>query len=135
MLFRHAGISGVRLHGRVAEAPRRSKAPEVLRGRRSMAVKGTRFHVLVAVVVALFVGAWPATVGANHPWDGFHWTREANPLTVRVGDNLDSTWVSYLTTAVSDWSQQPKLLVVTVQPGQAPSPDCDPPVAGTTQVC
>jgi hypothetical protein len=100
-----------------------------------MVVKGTRPHVLLVTVVALLVaGAWPAVVSAEHRWSNFHWTREANPLPASVGDNLDATWRDYLTTAASDWNQQPDLLVVTVQPGQTPSPDCVP-VPGTIQVC
>ena len=100
-----------------------------------MRTKRTRSHVLVAAVVSLLLAsAWPTLAGATHQWNNFHWTREANPLVLGVGDNLDSTWSDYLTTAVSDWSQHPELVVITIDKGSSASPECVP-VTGTVQAC
>src|SRR6266540_1791449 len=42
---------------------------------------------------------------ANHSWGGYHWARTSNPFTVKLGDNVSSTWDSALSTASSDWSK------------------------------
>jgi len=41
---------------------------------------------------------------ANHSWGGYHWARTGNPFTLKVGDNVSSTWDPYLNEAISDWS-------------------------------
>ncbi|MEK7133538.1 MAG: hypothetical protein AAB804_00540 [Patescibacteria group bacterium] len=59
---------------------------------------------LPAVVLGavLFMGAVVAE--ASHSWGGYHWARTANPFTLKLGDNVSSTWDSYLGTTSSDWS-------------------------------
>ncbi len=51
-------------------------------------------------VAAVFVAA--AT--ASHSWGNYHWARTANPFALSLGDNVTSTWDSYLGTTSSDWS-------------------------------
>lgn len=46
--------------------------------------------------------AW--TVNATHSWNGYHWARTANPFTLKLGDNVSSSWDAYLGTASADWS-------------------------------
>jgi hypothetical protein len=82
----------------------------------------------------LIAGAWPTVADADHSWSDFHWTRGANPFTVIVGDNLNSPWTDYLATAVSDWSQHPEVLEISLEKGQTASPECVP-VEGTVQAC
>ena len=50
----------------------------------------------------------PITI-ENHSWENYHWARTANPLSLKLGDNVSSDWDSYLQTASShatlnDWS-------------------------------
>lgn len=100
-----------------------------------MTAKSIRWRLLVAVVALLVTGAWPALAGAATPsWDGNHWPRAANPVTIRVGDNLSGTWPEYLTEAEDDWSAHPELLIISPEKGSSSSPDC-PFVRGTVQVC
>lgn len=58
--------------------------------------------VLASVSVLLLSSA--LFVSANHSWGSYHWARTQNPFTLKLGDNVSSTWDSYLTTASSDWS-------------------------------
>jgi hypothetical protein len=56
-----------------------------------------------ALVVAVLGGA-ALLAEASHSWGGYHWARISNPLTLKLGDNVSSTWDSYLAVASSDWS-------------------------------
>lgn len=57
---------------------------------------------LAAVLAAIVVVAGPAN--AAHSWNGYHWSRTANPFTVQFGDNLSSNWDPFLTQGTVDWS-------------------------------
>jgi hypothetical protein len=61
-----------------------------------------RFAVIAAL--ALMV-ALPGVASANHSWGGYHWARQSNPFTLKVGDNVTAAWDANLITTVSDWSQ------------------------------
>ena len=54
------------------------------------------FLVIVAAAVPVF---------ANHSWNGYHWARQSNPFTLKLYDNLDPIWESYLSQAVTDWNK------------------------------
>ncbi|MBI3358003.1 MAG: hypothetical protein HY201_02310 [Nitrospirae bacterium] len=57
------------------------------------------------VVLGLFaLAAFPSFLTATHSWGGYHWARTANPFTLKLGDNLTSTWDPFLVTTSSDWS-------------------------------
>jgi len=56
-------------------------------------------------IVLVLIALAAAPVFANHSWGGYHWARTSNPFTVKVNDNIDPLWESYLSTAVSDWNQ------------------------------
>ena len=51
----------------------------------------------------LVVGVGSAS--ANHSWGGYHWSRQSNPFTVTLGNNLVSTWTPYLTQSATDWAR------------------------------
>jgi hypothetical protein len=70
---------------------------------------------------------------ANHSWNGYHWARTANPFTVKLGDNVSSTWDPYLRTASSDWTRSTVLDTVVVAGSTRPR-TCKP-TAGMVQVC
>lgn len=58
------------------------------------------------VVPALFAAvlcfaALPAL--ADHAWSNYHWARTSNPFTLKVHDNLDPKWETYLNEADGDW--------------------------------
>jgi hypothetical protein len=84
---------------------------------------------LTAGLVTL-VAAAPAW--ADHSWGGYHWARTSNPFTVKLGDNLSSSWKTHLATASSDWSRS-TVLDTTVVAGQATG-RCKP-TAGRVEVC
>ncbi|WP_373976273.1 hypothetical protein NT239_05720 [Chitinibacter sp. SCUT-21] len=74
----------------------------------------------------------PLTSEATHSWAGYHWARTGNPFTIKLGDNVNSTWDSYLATASNDWSMSNKVktTIVTGSSGR----NCKA-VQGTVQVC
>lgn len=41
---------------------------------------------------------------ATHAWGPYHWARTNNPFTLKLGDNVSSTWDAYLAEASADWS-------------------------------
>src|SRR5437867_3646095 len=87
----------------------------------------------------LFIAAGPAD--ATHSWNGYHWSRVSNPITIALGNNLSANWTPYLTTAASDWSitsgacnnpQNP--IRCTVVAGGSSGRKCRP-SAGRVEVC
>jgi hypothetical protein len=89
---------------------------------------------MVALLAFAFVAL--AVVGAafaNHSWGKYHWARTANPFTLRVGDNVSSSWDSYLNEAISDWSASSVLDLTKVAGGTSGS-TCAP-TAGRIEAC
>ena len=89
-----------------------------------------RLLLTTAVVGVL---AATSTVLANHSWGNYHWARTSNPLTLKVGDNVDGKWDAYLDEAVTDWSQSSVLIVNKVAGGTSPR-SCRP-KTGRIEVC
>ena len=69
---------------------------------------------VLAVGVAVAGLAVPAS--ATHSWGGYHWARTSNPFTLKLGDNVSSTWDPFLATTSTDWSQSAVLDTV-IAPG------------------
>ncbi|OFW74865.1 MAG: hypothetical protein A2Y55_13450 [Actinobacteria bacterium RBG_16_68_12] len=90
-----------------------------------------RLLALVAVMSAAVVLV--GTALATHNWGNYHWARTSNPFTLKLGDNVSSTWDSHLAIASSDWSQS-SVLNTTVVAGQAKGKNCRP-TAGRVEVC
>ncbi len=59
---------------------------------------------LVVTLIAFASVAFPSLMSASHSWSTYHWARTSNPFTVKIGDNMTSSWDPYLTTAAADWS-------------------------------
>jgi hypothetical protein len=60
---------------------------------------------LLAAFAALpLLAGDPAPAQANHSWANYHWARTSNPFTLKVGDNVNSTWDPYLNEAIADWT-------------------------------
>jgi hypothetical protein len=60
------------------------------------------------------------SASADHAWGGYHWARQANPFTVKLGDNVTTAWDGYLVTASSDWSGSSVLDTTVVGGGTSP---------------
>jgi hypothetical protein len=84
-------------------------------------------------LVLTLAAAFPGVAAANHSWGGYHWARQSNPFTLKLGDNVTSTWDSYLAQASSDWSRS-TVLDTTVVPGSANPRTCKA-TLGMVQVC
>ncbi|MBI4132654.1 MAG: hypothetical protein HY473_00945 [Candidatus Sungbacteria bacterium] len=92
-----------------------------------------RFGAVAAVIVLFAAGIFATVAYANHSWDNYHWARTANPFTLKLGDNVSTTWDVYLSTASSDWSQS-SVLNTTVVAGGTRARNCRP-TAGRIEVC
>lgn len=91
----------------------------------------TRIFVVAVGVFALL--ALGSVASADHSWNGYHWARQSNPFTLKVGDNVNSTWDPHLDIAISDWSQSVVLDLTKVAGGANPK-NCRP-TAGRIEVC
>jgi len=80
----------------------------------------TQRVLLVAGVIALAVVVLPVVTQATHSWNNYHWARTSNPFTIKLGDNVSSTWDSYLATTSSDWSLSSVLDTVIVDGSTRP---------------
>jgi hypothetical protein len=90
-------------------------------------------RLLATLLLGLAVSALPSIAMANHSWGGYHWARTSNPFTLKVGDNVISTWDASLNGAISDWSASSVLNLTKVAGGTRPKP-CKP-TAGQIEVC
>jgi len=92
-----------------------------------------RMKLLAAATAAAVVTlTFTPNAQASHSWGGYHWARTANPFTLKLGDNLSSSWKTYLSTASSDWSTS-SVLDTTVVTGQSNS-SCRA-TTGRVEVC
>jgi hypothetical protein len=88
---------------------------------------------LGALVLATTLLAIPLTASADHAWGNYHWARTANPFTVQLGDNVSSSWDSYLEGASMDWNQS-AVLDTTVVSGGTTAKRCRA-TRGRVEVC
>jgi len=90
---------------------------------------------LLVTASTLFVLAAFATVArATHSWGGYHWARQSNPFTLKLGDNVSSTWDPILLTTSSDWSVS-SVLDTTIVPGKVTNLRKCTPTSGQVEVC
>jgi len=89
--------------------------------------------VLVLVGVIAASAALVGTALASHSWRSYHWSRATNPLQLSVGDNVDSSWDSYLNGAIDDWSQSSVVTLARVASNKDPV-SCSP-TAGRIEAC
>lgn len=59
----------------------------------------------VGLAVVVVAGFGAAQAFASHSWGNYHWARTANPFTVPLGDNVNSSWDPRLAASSSDWSR------------------------------
>src|SRR5215208_8327483 len=91
------------------------------------------FRFVFMLVLVLALAASPASVGASHSWGKYHWARQSNPFTLKLGDNVSTGWDSYLSTASSDWTAS-TVLNTTVVAGSTNGATCAP-TSGRVEVC
>ncbi len=87
----------------------------------------------LTILVALAVAALPVALLATHSWGGYHWARTSNPFTLKLGDNVSSTWDPILATTSSDWSKS-TVLGTAIVAGSANPKNCRP-KSGRVEVC
>ena len=92
-----------------------------------------RTYAVTLGVTLLIAGSFASIASANHSWGGYHWARTTNPFTLKLGDNVSSTWDSYLVLASSDWSVS-NVLDATVVVGSSNPKNCRA-TLGLVQVC
>lgn len=90
-----------------------------------------KLTVLALALVA--TGVLAGTAGASHTWGTYHWARTASPFTLKLGDNVSSTWDSYLATTSTDWTAS-SVLNTTIVAGSTRPKSCRP-TAGRVEVC
>jgi len=57
--------------------------------------------------IAMLAGAFAVFVesaNADHSWGGYHWARTTSSFTLKLGDNVNSSWDAYLAEASTDWN-------------------------------
>lgn len=88
---------------------------------------------LVITLSFIFFFSITGTSQASHSWGNYHWARTANPFTLKLGDNLSSSWDPYLVTTSSDWTVS-SVLDTTVVAGGTSSRRCRP-TKGRVEAC
>lgn len=89
--------------------------------------------LLLVALLGIFVTGMAVPAGADHSWGSYHWARKANPFTLKLGDNVETKWDSYLATTSSDWSKS-SVLDTTIVAGGTTARRCRP-TAGRVEVC
>lgn len=92
-----------------------------------------RKHVAAIIAGVLALILLPAVVYASHSWGNYHWSRTANPFTLKLGDNVSAVWDAHLATTSADWSQS-KVLDTQIVLGGTTAKRCRP-TAGRVEAC
>jgi hypothetical protein len=94
----------------------------------------SRKTFIMPLLALLAAGLFTTTAYADHAWSTtYHWERSSNPLSVELGDNVDSRWDGHLLLASTDWSVS-SVLDTTVVAGSTSARRCKA-TAGNVQVC
>ena len=75
-----------------------------------------RLGLVAAGTAVVSLSVLASVVFASHAWGTYHWARTANPLTLKLGDNVSPVWDASLAGASSDWSSS-TILDTLVVPG------------------
>src|SRR3990167_168834 len=97
-------------------------------------------NVFVFAFAAVLAGTLALAVDATHSWGNYHWARTVNPFTLKLGDNVSSSWDTYLATASTDWNVSSVLETAIVAGGTNKSrgkltPRNCVPTSGRVEVC
>jgi hypothetical protein len=89
--------------------------------------------MLKAAAFATAAGLLATPVLAVHSWNGYHWKRTTTEISPPLGDNVNSTWDSYIRTANADWNRSTRINSA-MTTGQTTASTCAP-RAGRIEVC
>jgi hypothetical protein len=67
--------------------------------------KTSQQRLLITFLGLFVLAAFAAVARADNSWNGYHWARTSNPFTLKLGDNVSSTWDPILATTSLDWTQ------------------------------
>lgn len=85
----------------------------------------SRRVLLLGLALLLVQSALPVLAFAHHDLGKkFHWQREENPFTLKVGDNVSPLWNQALDRATKDWSRS-SVLDMNVVPGSLNPKACE----------
>ncbi len=87
----------------------------------------------VGVSVGIAFAAMASPADASHASGDYHWARQANPFTLKLGDNVGPAWDGYLRTASGQWSKS-GVLNTTVAAGTTTPKECRASL-GRVEVC
>jgi len=93
----------------------------------------TQQKILLRCTLLASAALLPAVSQADHAWGSYHWARTSNPFTLKLGDNVNSTWDPYLVTASNDWTAS-SVLNTTIVAGGTTGRKCRP-TSGRVEVC
>lgn len=91
-----------------------------------------RIFVSLLLIPTLLQMAGPAA--ADNSWNGYHWARTTDLLTLQLGDNVTNQWDAYLAEASRDWNQS-TVLTTSVVAGRAGNVKRCSPATGAIEVC
>ena len=88
---------------------------------------------LVAAALSLTFAGFADQASAGHSWGSYHWARTANPFTLKLGNNVNSTWKPFLETTSADWNGS-SVLSTAIVAGRTTPRKCRA-SAGQVEVC
>ena len=94
--------------------------------------RSTRFRTILVAGLALAL-TFPVAASATHSWGSYHWARQSNPFTLKLGDNVTPAWDTYLGTTSADWTVS-NVLNTTIVAGGTTGRRCRA-TTGRVEVC
>jgi len=95
--------------------------------------KSKRRFFFLAITTTLLLAIFTSVVSASHSWGNYHWARSSNPFTLKLADNLSSSWDAYLVNTSADWSLS-SVFDTSIIPGSANPKNCRA-TSGRVEVC
>lgn len=86
-----------------------------------------------ALALSVAAAALSTPASATHSWGSYHWARTSNPFNLKLGDDVDGSWDSYLAVASTDWTAS-AVLDTTIVAGSTRPRTCKA-TAGRVEVC
>ena len=91
-------------------------------------------RLMAALSLGVAAVAVTTVAHATHSWGGYHWARATPQFTLKLGNNMTTTyWPGHLAQTSSDWNSGNSAVLTAIVAGTA-GKRCSM-VAGTTQVC
>lgn len=93
-----------------------------------------RLLLAAAVSIGLVLPAFASPASADNAWGTYHWGRTTSSFNLKLGDNVDTRWDSYLGEARADWSASTKVDMTIVAGSASNLKRCTAP-QGRVEVC